>query len=69
MIEILNYIRPRISQMSEEIIGTNYPSDKLKTPVHLYIGQKAIITGVTHELKPEDQFFSTYRNHGIYLAK
>ena len=56
-------------RMSEEKIRTHYPSDKLKTPVHLCIGQEAIVTGVIHELKPEDQVFGTYRNHGIYLAK
>ena len=58
-----------LNQMSEEKIRTHYPSDKLKTPVHLCIGQEAIVTGVIHELKPEDQVFGTYRNHGIYLAK
>ena len=56
-------------RMSEEKIRAHYPSDKLKTPVHLCIGQEAIVTGVIHELKPEDQVFGTYRNHGIYLAK
>jgi TPP-dependent pyruvate/acetoin dehydrogenase alpha subunit len=53
----------------EEKIRAYYPSDKIKTPVHLSIGQEAIVTGVIHELKSEDQVFGTYRNHGIYLAK
>jgi TPP-dependent pyruvate/acetoin dehydrogenase alpha subunit len=56
-------------RMSEEKIRVHYPSDELKTPVHLCIGQEAIVTGVIHALQPEDQVFGTYRNHGIYLAK
>ena len=56
-------------RMSEEKIRVHYPSDELKTPVHLCIGQEAIVTGVIHVLQPEDQVFGTYRNHGIYLAK
>ena len=54
---------------SEEKIRIHYPSDKLKTPVHLCIGQEAIATGAIYPLRPEDQVFGTYRNHGIYLAK
>ena len=56
-------------RMSEEKIRVLYPNDQLKTPVHLCIGQEAIVTGVIHELKSTDQVFGTYRNHGIYLAK
>ena len=56
-------------RMSEEKIRDHYPSDKLKTPVHLCIGQEAIVTGVISKLKSTDQVFGTYRNHGIYLAK
>ena len=56
-------------RMVEEKIRVHYPDDEMKTPVHLCIGQEAIVAGVTHALKPEDQAFGTYRNHGIYLAK
>jgi TPP-dependent pyruvate/acetoin dehydrogenase alpha subunit len=56
-------------RMCEEKIRVHYPSDQLKTPVHLCIGQEAIATGVIHELNSKDQVFGTYRNHGIYLAK
>lgn len=56
-------------RMAEEKIRVHYPDDEIKTPVHLCIGQEAIVAGVTHALKPDDQVFGTYRNHGIYLAK
>ena len=56
-------------RMCEEKIREHYPSDKLKTPVHLCIGLEAIAAGVIYLLKSDDQVFGTYRNHGIYLAK
>ena len=56
-------------RMCEEKIRVHYPSDKIKTPVHLCVGLEAILAGVIFSLKPDDQVFGTYRNHGIYLAK
>ena len=56
-------------RMCEEKIRVHYPSDQLKTPVHLCIGLEAIVAGVIYSLKSDDQVFGTYRNHGIYLAK
>ena len=53
----------------EEKIIKHYHENEMKTPVHLGIGAEAIYAGVIHALKPEDQIFGTYRNHGIYLAK
>lgn len=38
-------------------------------PVHLYIGQEAVATGVCMNLKTEDWVFSTHRSHGHYIAK
>jgi pyruvate dehydrogenase E1 component alpha subunit len=38
-------------------------------PVHLYIGQEAVATGVCVNLKKEDLVFSTHRSHGHYIAK
>ena len=42
-------------RMSEEKIRDHYPSDKIKTPVHLSIGQEAIVAGVISKLKSTDQ--------------
>lgn len=53
----------------EEEIAKIYPTDKIKSPVHLSIGQEAVSVGVCLALKPEDVAFGTYRGHALYLAK
>lgn len=54
---------------TEETIGEIYPSDKIKSPVHLSIGQEAISVGVCDALEPDDVISATYRGHAAYLAK
>lgn len=46
-----------------------YPSDKIRSPVHLSIGQEAVSVGVCEALRPDDVVFGTYRSHAMYLAK
>lgn len=53
----------------EEAIIDIYPSDKIKSPVHLSIGQETVSVGVCQALKKEDVVFGTYRGHALYLAK
>lgn len=53
----------------EEEIARLYPSDKIKSPVHLSIGQEAIAIGVCEALRKDDVVFGTYRSHAMYLAK
>jgi TPP-dependent pyruvate/acetoin dehydrogenase alpha subunit len=53
----------------EERIATIYPTDKIKSPVHLSIGQEAVAVGVAEALRPEDIVSGTYRGHAIYLAR
>ncbi len=53
----------------EETIAEIYPTDKIKSPVHLSIGQEAVAVGVCEALKPDDIVFGTYRSHAAYLAK
>jgi 2-oxoisovalerate dehydrogenase E1 component len=57
-----------IRRVEEEIVKI-YPTDKIKSPVHLAIGQEAVSVGVCQTLKPEDVVFGTYRSHALYLAK
>ena len=38
-------------------------------PVHLYIGEEAVATGVCANLRQDDYVFSTHRSHGHYIAK
>lgn len=58
----------RIRRIEEEIARA-YPTDRIKSPVHLSIGQEAVSVGVCEALKPEDVVFGTYRGHALYLAK
>src|SRR6187401_310916 len=58
----------RIRRVEEEIARA-YPSDKIKSPVHLSIGQEAVSVGVCAALEPQDIVFGTYRGHALYLAK
>ncbi len=53
----------------EEEIARVYPSDKIKSPIHLSIGQEAVSTGVCAALKQIDVVFGSYRSHALYLAK
>ena len=58
----------RIRLLEEKIIEL-YPSDKIKSPVHLSIGQESVATAVCEALNNEDVVFATYRSHHVYLAK
>jgi TPP-dependent pyruvate/acetoin dehydrogenase alpha subunit len=53
----------------EQKIARVYPSDVIKSPVHLSIGQEAISVGVCDVLRREDVVFGTYRGHALYMAK
>jgi TPP-dependent pyruvate/acetoin dehydrogenase alpha subunit len=58
----------RIRRVEEEVVRL-YPTDKIKSPVHLSIGQEAVSVGVCEALREDDIVFGTYRNHALYLAK
>jgi len=58
----------RIRRVEEEIIRL-YPTDKIKSPVHLSIGQESVAVGVCEALEKDDVVFGTYRGHALYLAK
>lgn len=58
----------RIRRVEEEIAKV-YPTDKIKSPVHLSIGQEAVAVGVCETLHKDDVVFGTYRSHAYYLAK
>lgn len=58
----------RIRRVEEEI-ALIYPSDRIKSPIHLSIGQEAVSVGVCGSLRPDDIVFGSYRGHAMYLAK
>jgi TPP-dependent pyruvate/acetoin dehydrogenase alpha subunit len=68
MFETLYRSLYRIRRVEEEIARI-YPSDQIKSPVHLSIGQEAVSVGVCEALAPRDVVFGTYRGHALYLAK
>lgn len=52
----------------EQEIAARYPEGRMRTPVHLSIGQEAAAVGVCSALTPDDQIVSTHRSHAHYLA-
>ena len=68
MIARLHRALYRIRRVEEEIARV-YPTDCIKSPVHLSIGQEAVSVGVCAALAPHDVVFGTYRGHALYLAK
>lgn len=59
----------RLIRRTEEEIARIYPSDKIKSPVHLSIGQESVSVGVCDILDAGDVISATYRGHAAYLAK
>jgi TPP-dependent pyruvate/acetoin dehydrogenase alpha subunit len=59
----------RLVRRAEEEVARIYPSDKIKSPVHLSIGQEAVSVGVCDVLRADDVVAPTYRGHAAYLAK
>lgn len=53
----------------EERTAAIYDTDKIKSPIHLSIGQEPPSVGVCLALRPGDVVFGTYRGHALYLAK
>lgn len=53
----------------EEKVAEIYPSDMIKSPVHLSIGQEAASVAVCDNLEKSDLVSGTYRGHALYLAK
>ncbi len=53
----------------EEETARIYPTDKIKSPVHLAIGQEAVAAGICATLRDDDVVFGTYRSHATYVAK
>ncbi|HSW72428.1 MAG TPA: thiamine pyrophosphate-dependent dehydrogenase E1 component subunit alpha [Chlamydiales bacterium] len=56
-------------RLIEEAVADRYREDKMKTPIHLAIGQEAIAVGSCEVLRKKDYIFCGHRTHGNYLAK
>src|SRR5437879_497794 len=53
---------------AEKAIIAEYDKDEMKTPMHMSMGEEAIVAGVCQALEKTHQAFGTYRSHGLYLA-
>ncbi|MBT7523232.1 MAG: thiamine pyrophosphate-dependent dehydrogenase E1 component subunit alpha [Gammaproteobacteria bacterium] len=58
-----------LTRKSEEKIIELYNTDKIKSPVHLSIGQEAIAVGVNMAISEDEVIFSNYRGHAHYIAR
>jgi len=56
-------------RMIEEAIADNYVHQKMRTPVHLSIGQEAVAAATGALLRKTDYAVSGHRAHAHYLAK
>ena len=63
------YRQLRLIRRVDEEVARIYPSDKIKSPVHLSIGQESVSVGVCAAMRPDDVVSGTYRSHAVYLAK
>jgi len=63
------YRKLQLIRRAEEEIVRIYPSDSIKSPVHLSIGQEAVAVGVCDPLWENDVVSGTYRSHAAYIAK
>ena len=63
------YRRLLLIRRVEEEIARLYPTDVIKSPIHLSIGQESVSVGVCEALDARDVVFGTYRCHALYLAK
>lgn len=59
----------RLIRRFEEEVARIYPEDKIKSPVHLSIGQESVAVGVCDALATADLAGGTYRGHAVYIAK
>jgi pyruvate dehydrogenase E1 component alpha subunit len=53
----------------EEEAARGYAQGKIGGFLHLYIGQEPVAVGVSAALQPDDYVLTTYRDHGLALAR
>lgn len=62
------YEKAFLIRFAEESIVSHYDTNEMKTPMHMSMGEEAIVAGVCTALEKNAKTFGTYRSHGLYLA-
>ncbi len=62
------YKKLYLIRRAEKAIIDNYNDDEMKTPMHMSMGEEAIVAGVCEALGKKSQVFGTYRSHALYLV-
>ncbi len=63
------YKKLYLIRSAEIVIRQYYNENDMKTPMHMSMGEEAIVVGVCHALGDIGQIFTTYRSHAAFLAK
>ncbi|HVY48354.1 MAG TPA: pyruvate dehydrogenase (acetyl-transferring) E1 component subunit alpha [Minicystis sp.] len=63
------YRQMHLIRRFEEEAARAYAQGKIGGFLHLYIGQEPIAVGACAALRPEDYLLTTYRDHGMALAR
>ena len=63
------YKKLYLIRRAETEIQKHYGEDEMKTPMHMSMGEEAIVVGVVEATGKNSQVFGTYRSHALYLAK
>jgi len=63
------YRQMQLIRRFEEEAARGYVQGKIGGFLHLYIGQEAVAVGANAALGPDDYVVTTYRDHGLALAR
>lgn len=68
-LELARYRAMQLIRRFEEEAARAYAQGKIGGFLHLYIGQEAIAVGTVEALRSDDYVLTTYRDHGLALAR
>jgi TPP-dependent pyruvate/acetoin dehydrogenase alpha subunit len=58
-----------LARRSEEYIVKHYPENRMRTPMHMSMGQEFVSVGVCAALEGKADVFASYRSHAAFLAQ
>lgn len=63
------YRKVYLIRAAENAIRKHYHEDQMKTPMHMSMGEEAVVVGICEALGARAQVYGTYRSHALYIAK